>query len=68
MTHDELIRALLVERYAPRPKRAAVEDTEAAQQRRQAELLAAVKDYTATESTPEQRQAAKRARHLRRVA
>jgi hypothetical protein len=65
---DELIDALLVERYRPRPRRVHIEDTLEAQERRRAELLAAVKDFEMTESTTEQKCAAKRRRHLRRVA
>jgi hypothetical protein len=65
---DELIDQLLVERYAPRPRRTHVEDTPEAQARRRAELTAAVKDFEAQQSTTEQKRAAKRRRHLRRVA
>lgn len=68
MTHDELVKSLLVERYQPRPRRAHIEDTHEAQQRRQAELLAAVKDFELRQSTTEEKRAEKRRRHLRRVA
>jgi hypothetical protein len=64
---EELIDALLVERYQLRPRRTHIEDTPEAQARRRAELAAAVKDFEIQQSTTEQKRAAKRRRHLRAI-